>query len=220
MIKENHEDLDGIQSENDVVTDNLSSNESVEPESEEAPLTEESDEIPQEEEAEQTEKRSLFGRNNKKEQQLKKQIEELENKNKELNNKFLHLYSEFDNYKKRTNKEKLELLSTASEKVIVSLLPVVDDFERAIKANEQLEDVQVMKDGFALIYNKLIQLLARFGVEEIAAKGEAFNTDFHEAVTQFPAPTEEEKGKVIDVTEKGYKMKDKVIRYAKVVVGQ
>lgn len=220
MVKENHEDLDGIQSENDVVTDNLSSNESVEPESEEAPLTEESDEIPQEEEAEQTEKRSLFGRNNKKEQQLKKQIEELENKNKELNNKFLHLYSEFDNYKKRTNKEKLELLSTASEKVIVSLLPVVDDFERAIKANEQLEDVQVMKDGFALIYNKLIQLLARFGVEEIAAKGEAFNTDFHEAVTQFPAPTEEEKGKVIDVTEKGYKMKDKVIRYAKVVVGQ
>ena len=138
----------------------------------------------------------------------------------ELNDRFLRLFSEFDNYKKRVNKEKLDLLATASEKVIVSLLPVVDDFERAIAANEKVEDTQAIKDGFVLIYNKLIQLLKRFDVEEIKAVGEVFDTDFHEAVTHFPTDKEEDKGKVIDVTEKGYKLKDKVIRYAKVVVGQ
>ena len=206
---------------NDAETDNLSSADNTDAVAaeESANMGESADSAP-EESSEANEKRSIFGRNGKKDQQLKQQIADLEKKNKELNDKFLLLYSEFDNYKKRTNKEKLELLSTASEKVIVSLLPVIDDFERAIKANEKLEDAQVMRDGFTLIYNKLNQLLKRFDVEEIAAKGEVFNTDFHEAVTHFPAPTEEEKGKVIDVTEKGYKIKEKVIRYAKVVVGQ
>ena len=182
---------------------------------------------PAEESEEKEEKKSFFGKKNKKEDALKKQVEELtaqketlENQKKELNDKFLLLYSEFDNYKKRTNKEKLELISTASEKVIVNLLPVIDDFERAIKANEKLEDVQVIKDGFNLIYNKLMNLLKHFDVEEIEAKGAEFNTDFHEAVTHFPAQKEEDKGKVIDVTEKGYKIKDKVIRYSKVVVAQ
>ena len=175
----------------------------------------------EEEQAEKKEeKRGFFGKKNKKEEELKKRVEELEEQKKELNNKYLHLYSEFDNYKKRTNREKLDLIDTASEKVIINLLPVVDDFERAIKANEKLEDVTVLKEGFILIYNKLIQLLKRFDVTEIEAKGEDFNTDLHEAVTHFPAPSEEEKGKVIDVTEKGYKIKGKVIRYAKVVVGQ
>lgn len=166
------------------------------------------------------EKRGFFGKRNKKEEELKKEIEKLEEQKKELNNKYLHLYSEFDNYKKRTNREKIELIETASEKVISSLLPVIDDFERAAKANEKLEDVAVIKEGFNLIYNKLLQLLKHFDVTEIEAKGEEFNTDLHEAVTHFPAPTEEEKGKVIDVTQKGYKIKGKVIRYAKVVVGQ
>lgn len=162
--------------------------------------------------------KSFFGRNKSKEDELKKQLEEAGEKYKELNDRFLRLYSEFDNYKKRTNKEKLDLLSTASEKVIVGLLPVIDDFERAIAANEKVEDVAAIKEGFVLIYNKLLQLLKRFDVEEINAKGEAFNTDFHEAVTHFPTQNEEDKGKVIDVTEKGYKIKDKVIRYSKVVV--
>ena len=162
--------------------------------------------------------KSFFGRNKSKEDELKKQLEEVDVKYKELNDRFLRLYSEFDNYKKRTNKEKLDLLSTASEKVIVGLLPVIDDFERAIAANEKVEDVAAIKEGFVLIYNKLLQLLKRFDVEEINAKGEEFNTDFHEAVTHFPAQNEEDKGKVIDVTEKGYKIKDKVIRYSKVVV--
>ncbi|MBO4645879.1 MAG: nucleotide exchange factor GrpE [Bacteroidales bacterium] len=197
--------------------DNLSTSEA---EMATAPENLTEDDISQKNTEEKEEKKSFFNRKNKKEEQLKKQIEELELQKKELNDKFLRLYSDFDNYKKRTNKEKLELIGTASEKVVVSLLPIVDDFERAIKANENLDDIQVMKDGFSLIYNKLLKLLDHLDVKEIPAKGAEFNTDYHEAVTHFPAPTEEEKGKVIDVTEKGYTMKEKVIRYAKVVVGQ
>ncbi len=198
-------------------TDNLSTEAAA---TEEEPKAEEATENEKKEEPKKEEKRGFFGKKNNKEDELKKKIEELEIQKKELNEKFLHLYSEFDNYKKRTNREKLELLDTASEKVIVNILPIIDDFERAIKANENLEDIQVIKEGFSLIYNKMLQLLNRFDVTEISAKGEVFDTDLHEAVTHFPAPTEEEKGKVIDVTEKGYKIKEKVIRYAKVVVGQ
>ena len=169
-------------------------------------------------------KRSFFSKKKDKEKQkiqdLEKEIEQLKADKAELNDRFLRLFSEFDNYKKRVNKEKLDLLSTASEKVLVSLLPVIDDFERAIAPNEKAENIDSIKEGFNLIYNKLLQMMKRFDVEEIQAKGEEFNTDFHEAVTHFPAQKEEDKGKVIDVTEKGYKLKDKVIRYAKVVVGQ
>jgi len=153
-------------------------------------------------------------------QELEAEIEKLKADKAELNDRFLRLFSEFDNYKKRVSKEKLDLIATASEKVIVSLLPILDDFERAIAANENAEDIDAIKAGFNLIYNKLIQMMKRFDVEEIQAKGEVFDTDFHEAVTHFPVQNEEDKGKVIDVTEKGYKLKDKVIRYSKVVVGQ
>lgn len=169
-------------------------------------------------------RRNIFSRKKDKEksklQEKEAEIEKLKAEKAELNDRFLRLFSEFDNYKKRVSKEKLDLISTASEKVLVSLLPVIDDFERAIAANEKVDDVDSIKEGFNLIYNKLVQMMKRFDVEEIQAKGEEFNTDFHEAVTHFPAQKEEDKGKVIDVTEKGYKLKDKVIRYAKVVVGQ
>ena len=169
-------------------------------------------------------KNGIFSKKKNKEaariKELEAEIEGLKAEKAELNDRFLRLFSEFDNYKKRVSKEKLDLISTASEKVIVSVLPVVDDFERAITANEKVEDINSVKEGFELIYNKLIQTLKHFDVEEIKAKAEVFNTDFHEAVTHFPAQNEEEKGKVIDVTQKGYKLKDKVIRYAKVVVGQ
>ena len=169
-------------------------------------------------------KKSFFTKKKDKEKQkiqdLEKEIEQLKTEKAELNDRFLRLFSEFDNYKKRVSKEKLDLIATASEKVLVSLLPVVDDFERAIAANEKADNIDSIKEGFNLIYNKLLQMMKRFDVEEIQAKGEEFNTDFHEAVTHFPAQKEEDKGKVIDVTEKGYKLKDKVIRYAKVVVGQ
>ena len=169
-------------------------------------------------------KKNIFSRKRDKEkakvQELEAELEKLKAEKAELNDRFLRLFSEFDNYKKRVSKEKLDLIATASEKVIVNLLPVIDDFERAIAANEKADNIDSIKEGFNLIYNKLLQMMKRFDVEEIQAKGEKFNTDFHEAVTHFPVQKEEDKGKVIDVTEKGYKLKDKVIRYAKVVVGQ
>lgn len=171
-----------------------------------------------------TQKKGIFSKKNNKDktriQELEAEVEKMKTEKAELNDRFLRLFSEFDNYKKRVNREKLELLSTASEKVIVSLLPVIDDFERAIAANEKVEDIAAIKEGFNIIYNKLVQMLKRFDVEEIVAKGEVFDTNFHEAVTQFPTDKEEDKGKVIDVTEKGYKIKEKVVRYAKVVVAQ
>ena len=187
-------------------------------------VQENTDNLSEKEENTDKNKKNIFSRKRDKDkgkvQELEAELEKLKAEKAELNDRFLRLFSEFDNYKKRVSKEKLDLIATASEKVIVSLLPVIDDFERAIAANEKAEDVESIKAGFNLIYNKLLQMMKRFDVEEIQAKGEEFNTDFHEAVTHFPAQNEEDKGKVIDVTEKGYKLKDKVIRYAKVVVGQ
>ena len=185
---------------------------------------ENTDNLSEKEEDTDKSKKSIFSRKRdkgkEKIQELEAEIERMKAEKAELNVRFLRIFSEFDNYKKRVSKEKLDLIATASEKVLVSLLPVIDDFERAIAANEKAENIDSIKEGFTLIYNKLIQMMKRFDVEEIQAKGEEFNTDFHEAVTHFPAQKEEDKGKVIDVTEKGYKLKDKVIRYAKVVVGQ
>ncbi|MCR4966085.1 MAG: nucleotide exchange factor GrpE [Bacteroidales bacterium] len=176
------------------------------------------------EEPEEKKGKSFFSRKNNKEKQkieeLEAEIEKLKAEKAEINDRFLRLYSEFDNYKKRVNKEKLDLISTASEKVILSVLPIMDDFERAIGANEKAEDIAAVKEGFKLIYNKMQQMLSRLNVTEIEAVGHEFDTDVHEAVTHFPVEKEEDKGKVIDVTEKGYKLADKVIRYAKVVVGQ
>lgn len=187
-------------------------------------VEENTDNLSEKEENTDKNKKNIFSRKKDKEkarvQELEKEIEQLKAEKAELNDRFLRLFSEFDNYKKRVSKEKLDLISTASEKVLVSLLPVIDDFERAIAANEKADNIDSIKEGFNLIYNKLVQMMKRFDVEEIQAKGEEFNTDFHEAVTHFPAQKEEDKGKVIDVTEKGYKLKDKVIRFAKVVVGQ
>jgi molecular chaperone GrpE len=155
---------------------------------------------------------------NKKKDTKDEEIRVLTEENAELNDRFLRLYSEFENYKKRTNKEKIDLIATASERVILSLLPIIDDFERAIQQNQAIEETSILKDGFELIYNKLISLLKRFNVEEINALGEVFDTDLHEAITHFPAQNEEDKGKVMEVTQKGYKLKDKVIRFSKVVV--
>ena len=187
-------------------------------------VEEKTDNLSEKEENTDKNRKNIFSRKKDKDkvkvQELEKEIEQLKAEKAELNDRFLRLFSEFDNYKKRVSKEKLDLISTASEKVLVSLLPVIDDFERAIAANEKADNIDSIKEGFNLIYNKLVQMMKRFDVEEIQAKGEAFDTDFHEAVTHFPAQKEEDKGKVIDVTEKGYKLKDKVIRFAKVVVGQ
>ncbi len=135
------------------------------------------------------------------------------------NDKFLRLYAEFDNYKRRTSKERVELLQTAGKDVIVSLLPVLDDFERASRAIENAKDVASVKEGVSLVYNKLKNLLAQKGLKEMVSKGEVFDADIHEAVTNIPAPTDAMKGKIVDVLEEGYLLNDKVIRFAKVVVG-
>jgi molecular chaperone GrpE len=139
----------------------------------------------------------------------------------ELNDKYLRLYSEFDNYRKRTLKEKIELGKTASEDVILSLLPVIDDIERALKSTlKTSDDLDVVpKEGLQLIYQKFIGLLAQKGLETIPSLGESFDVDYHHALTNVPAPSEDMKGKVIDEVEKGYKLNGKVIRYSKVVVG-
>lgn len=140
-----------------------------------------------------------------------------EEKYAELNDRFIRLYSEFDNYRKRTNKERIDLIKTASEDILKTLLPVVDDLERALSSMKDRSDDAAL-EGINLIYQKFINILSQKGVEVIKTDGELFNTDFHEAVTTIPSENEEQKGKVVDVIEKGYLLRGKVIRFAKVVV--
>ena len=136
----------------------------------------------------------------------------------ETNDKFLRLHAEFDNFRKRTYKERIEFSKIASEDVLKSLLPVVDDLERAIKSMETVDDVTIISEGVVLINNKFKNILVQKGLEEIKAEGETFNTDFHEAIANIPAENEDMKGKIIEVVEKGYSLNGKVIRFAKVVV--
>lgn len=138
---------------------------------------------------------------------------------KELNDKYLRLYSEFDNYRKRTIKEKSDIIKSAGEDVFKALLPVIDDFERAMKASQTTDDINVLKEGTALIYNKLKSVCTSKGLEALESIGKPFDSDVMEAITHVPAPSEDLKGKVVDDVEKGYKLGDKVIRFAKVVVG-
>ena len=147
-----------------------------------------------------------------------KALEEEKAKNAELNDKFLRLFSEFDNFRKRTAKEKLDLTVTASENVIKDILPVLDDFERALQ-NMEKNGNEADLQGVTLIFNKLKDTLKKKGLEEIDAMDAEFNTDEHEALTLIPAPSEDKKGKVLDVIQKGYKLNGKVIRFARVVVG-
>lgn len=137
----------------------------------------------------------------------------------ELKEKYLRLYADFENYRRRTAKEKLELIGNANEGVLQALIPVVDDFERAMQSIGNTNDVIALKKGVSLIYNKLYKTLEGKGLKPMTAKGEPFNADLHESVTQFPAPSDDLRGKVIDEIEKGYYLNDKVIRFAKVIVG-
>ncbi len=144
---------------------------------------------------------------------LRKQLDEYKDKH-------LRLYADFDNFKKRNAKERLELISTASKDVIKEMLPVVDDFERALKAAETATDVAAVKEGMHLIYQKLVRNLEGKGLKAIESKGNDFNVELHEAITEIPAPTPDMAGKVIDEVEKGYYLNDRIIRFAKVVVGK
>lgn len=148
-------------------------------------------------------------------------LEEKEIQLKELNDKYLRLYSEFDNYRKRTQKERIDLIQTGGEDIFKVLLPILDDFERAQKSMDEKADYNTLKEGVDLVYNKLVSSLTSKGLQQMPSSvGEKFDSDIQEAITQIPAPSDDMKGKVIDEVEKGYLLKEKVIRYAKVVVGQ
>ncbi|RMF23805.1 MAG: nucleotide exchange factor GrpE [Bacteroidetes bacterium] len=148
------------------------------------------------------------------------QIEELKKQVEELKDKYLRLFAEFDNFKKRTLKEKVELLHTAAEDTMLALLPVLDDFDRAKKNAEDENSTEQFSEGVRLVYQKLYNALKQKGLEPMESTGQPFDPELHEAVTEIPAPSEELKGKVVDTIEKGYKLKDKIIRHAKVVVGK
>ena len=169
-------------------------------------------------ETEKTSEEEVSGKRHKGRRAQAKALEEAKEKYAELNNTYLRLYSEFDNYRKRTAKEKLEMSATASSAVIKDLLPVLDDFERALQ-NMEKNGNEADLQGVSLIYNKLKSTLQKKGLEEIIAIDCDFNTDEHEALTMIPAPDESKKGKVIDVIQKGYKLNGTVIRFARVVVG-
>lgn len=147
-------------------------------------------------------------------------INELEKKIEDLSDKHLRLQAEFDNYKKRTLREKADLIKSGGETVLSGILPVIDDFERAIVFLDKLPEDDPGKQGTVLIYSKFKEFLKQNNVKEIEALNGEFNVDYHEAITKIPAPEEKLKGKVVDVIQKGYLLNDKVIRYAKVVVGE
>lgn len=147
-------------------------------------------------------------------------VELLEKKLQEQKDKYLRLFADFDNYKKRTAKERLDLLNTAGKDIILSILPTLDDFDRAIAAADNATDINSVKEGMELIKNKLFNTLKQRGLEPMDSQGKDFDAEQQEAITEIPAPTENMKGKVIDVIEKGYMMNGKIIRHAKVVVGK
>ncbi len=152
--------------------------------------------------------------------QLKLQLAEAEAKNAELQDKYLRQAAEFDNYRKRTIKEKAELIKSAAEKLMVAELPIVDDMDRALENMEKGMDADACIEGFKLIVHKFKNILTQNGLEKIETDGQEFDTDYHEAIALIPAPSEELKGKILDCVQPGYKLGDKVIRHAKVAVGQ
>jgi len=164
-------------------------------------------------------KKGFFKKKKSKTEELQEQLEESNIKTAEINDKYLRLYSEFDNFRKRTIKEKSDIYKTAGEDVIISIISIVDDFERALQNTEDNEENKAHREGLELIFSKFNKILESKNVKAIEAIGKEFDTDLHEAITQIPAPTEDMQGKVIDVVEKGYTMNDKVIRFSKVVIG-
>ncbi|MCX6226809.1 MAG: nucleotide exchange factor GrpE [Bacteroidia bacterium] len=149
----------------------------------------------------------------------KKELEEMANKLIEMNDKYLRLSAEFDNYRKRTLKEKMDLTKMGGENVLLKLLPVVDNLERALQSIRETSDIDSVKLGVELIYTNFRDFLKQNDIQEIDCLNQDFNSDIHEALTKIPAPNPEQKGKVVDIIEKGYYLHDRVIRFARVVVG-
>ncbi len=171
---------------------------------------------------EETKAEEKSGGKKKKSKKDKKEviIEELGEKLQELQDKHLRLQAEFDNFRRRTIKEKADLIKSGGESVLINILPVIDDFERALTSLKDVPDDDAGKQGTALIYNKFEEFLKQNNVKEIDALNQDFDVDLHEALTKIPAPEEKLKGKVVDVIQKGYLLSDKVIRFAKVVIGE
>lgn len=167
-----------------------------------------------EQEAEQAEKELAP------EEKLQAEIDKLTKEEEELKDKYLRLSAEFDNYRKRTLKEKTELILNGGEKAFTAVLPVIDDLERALATMQKATDVEAVKEGVSLIYNKFLQILGQNGVKPIETKEKELDTDFHDAIAIIDAPSEKLKGKILDCVETGYTLNDKVIRHAKVVVGK
>lgn len=155
-----------------------------------------------------------------KQEQLEEDVKELTIQLQEQKDKFLRLYAEFDNFKKRTAKERLDLIKTAGQDIVIDLLPVLDDFDRAEKSLKESDDVVTAKEGFKLIKEKMFAKLESKGLMAMDAQGKDFDVELHEAITEIPAPNDALKGKVVDVVEKGYTLNQKIIRYAKVVIGK
>jgi len=210
IMPENNPEINEIKdSIEDTITDNIADDNDI------------SDKQHKDSEATHTDKKkkNIFGKKKESEVDLlKKQIEEINVQKSEIHDRYLRLYSEFDNYRKRSQKEKLDTIKNASEDMIRNLLPVVDDFERAIKSMEKVEGGDALKEGVQLIFAKLQTILKQKGLSTIECIGEPFNTDFHEAITNIPAIDESQKGLIIDEIEKGYMLNEKMIRFAKVVV--
>lgn len=154
------------------------------------------------------------------EEDLLQTIAERDEQIAELQDKFLRQVAEFDNYRKRTIKEKAELIKNGGERVIEAILPVIDDFERALQTAQKAEDIESVRQGIELIYHKFTNILKQQGLLPIETEGKEFNTDYHEAIALVPAPSEEQKGKILDTVQTGYLLNDKVIRHAKVAVGE
>lgn len=152
--------------------------------------------------------------------QLKEQLEEKETELSELKDKYLRIFAEFDNYKKRTMKEKMDFMRNASQDVLADLLPVLDDFDRAKQSADSEDTDEVFSEGVTLVFNKLANVMKSKGVVPMETNGEVFDAELHEAITKIPAPSKDMKGKIIDTITKGYYLNDKIIRHAKVVVGE
>ena len=191
-------------------------NENVEEQAAEQ-ATEATDTADADDNSDNSEKSGEYGEENSNE---KSPLEEAQQQIDELKDKYLRSVAEFDNYRKRTHKEKAELILNGSEKAIAAVLPILDDMERAIANGEKTEDLNVLREGMSLIYTKFQKVLESIGVKEIETADADFDTDVHEAIAMVPGMGDDKKGKVLDCVQKGYKLNDKVIRHAKVAVGQ
>jgi len=205
-----------ITSKKDIMDKKSSKKEKAKEKAMDAQVNEEINELVEENEEEGTTEKEEVIEDVPEQSEEEKAVEKV----KEINDKYLRLSAEYDNYRRRTLKEKMELTKTAGESTLLALLPVIDDLDRAIAHMDEAKEIEALKEGIKLIHSKFNDFLGQQGMKEIVAKEKEFDTDLHEAVTKIPAPTEEMKGKVIDCIEKGYTLHEKVVRFSKVVVGE